>query len=186
MKKSRLLVFVIIFGIAAIAVGWVYESNLRPRVQEAELVIPDDIDYFLTNMNYRALNAEGELDFHLYSPRLEHYPHNDVSDIEVPSMQIFRKSDPWQIDAITGKYLHRKNLMRLRQDVVMQKQGAQPMQVYTDSIRFEPDRDLVIAESDILMVSPQARIEAERARFNLARKVYRFKKARTVYHREDS
>ena len=186
MKKSRLLVFVIIFGIAAIAVGWVYESNLRPKEKEAKLVIPDDIDYFMTNMHYRAFNATGELDFHLYSPRLEHYPHNDVSNIEVPSMQIYTKSDPWQIDAISGEFLHRKNLMRLRQEVVMQKQETQPMQVYTESIRFELNRDLVTAESDILMLSQQARIEAEHAVFDLAGKVYRFKNTRTVYHREDS
>ncbi|MCP4335904.1 MAG: LPS export ABC transporter periplasmic protein LptC [Gammaproteobacteria bacterium] len=185
MKKSRLFIFVIIFGIAAIAAGWIYESNLRPGAKQVQLVIPDDIDYFLTNMHYRALNADGELDFHLYSPRLEHYPHNDVSNLEVPSMEIHRKSDPWQIDAITGEYLHRRNLMRLRQEVVMQKQGTQPMQVYTESIRFEPDRDLVTAESNILMISPQARIEAESAQFNLAGKVYQFEKARAVYHRED-
>jgi lipopolysaccharide export system protein LptC len=76
--------------------------------------------------------------------------------------------------------------MRLRQEVVMQKQGTQPMQVYTESIRFEPDRDLVTAESDILMINQQARIEAESAQFNLADKVYQFKKTRAVYHREDS
>jgi len=151
-KKSRLLAFVIIFGIAAIAVGWVYESNLRPQEKEVQLVIPDDIDYFLTNMHYRALNADGELDFHLYSP----------------------------------EFLHRENMMRLRQEVVMQKQGTQPMQVYTESIRFEPDRDLVTAESDILMINQQARIEAESAQFNLADKVYQFEKTRAVYHREDS
>lgn len=186
MKKPRLLIFIVIFGIAAIAVGWVYESNLRPKEKEVQLVIPDDIDSFLTNMHYRALNADGELDFHLYSPRLEHYPHNDVSNIETPSMEVYTKSDPWQIDAITGEILHRENLMRLRQEVVMQKQGAQPMQVYTESIRFEPDRDLVTAESDILMISQQARIAAERAQFNLTDKVYQFEKARAVYHRDDS
>ena len=186
MKKSRLLIFIVVFGIAAIAVGWVYESSLRPKEKQAQLDIPDDIDSFLTNMHYRAFNADGELDFHLYSPRLEHYPHNDVSNIEAPSMEVYTKSDPWQIDAITGEIQHRENLLRLRQEVVMQKQGAQPMQIYTESIRFEPDRDLVTAESDILMISQQARIEAERARFNLADKVYQFEKARAVYHHEDS
>ncbi len=68
----------------------------------------------------------------------------------------------------------------------MQRQGAQPMQVYTDSIRFEPDRDLVTAESDILMISQQGRLEAEHAVFDLQGMVYKFKKARAVYHREDS
>ena len=70
--KSRLLIFVTIFGIAAIAVGWVYESNLRPKEQKSKLAIPDDIDYFLTNMNYRSLNADGELDFQMYSPERAH------------------------------------------------------------------------------------------------------------------
>ncbi len=184
--KSRLLIFVIIFGIGAIAVGWVYESNLRPKEKKARLVIPDDIDYFLTNMHYRVLNADGELDFQLHSPRLEHYPHNDVSNIEVPSIQVYTKSDPWQIDAVTGEYLHGNDVLRLRQEVVMQRQGTRPMQVYTESIRFEPNRDLVTAESDILMLSQQVRIEAERAVFNLADEVYKFKNTRAVYHREDS
>ena len=172
--------------IAAIAVGWVYESNLRPKEQKARLAIPDDIDYFLTNINYRSLDADGELDFQMFSPRLEHYPHNDVSSIEIPSMQIYGESDPWQVDANTGELLHGENMMWLRQNVVMQKQGERPMQVYTESIRFEPDRDLVTAESDILMLSQQARIEAEHAVFDLAGKVYKFKNTRAVYHREES
>jgi LPS export ABC transporter protein LptC len=174
----------LIFGIAAIAVGWVYESNLHPRENKTKLVIPDDIDYFLTNMNYRVLNAEGELDFELYSPRLEHYPHNDVSSIEVPSMQVYTQADPWQIDATSGEFMHAEELMRLRRDVVMQKAGTRPMQVYTESIRFELNRDLVTAETDILMISQQSRIQAEHAEFDLAGRVYKFKKARAVYHRE--
>jgi LPS export ABC transporter protein LptC len=182
--KSRLLIFVIIFGIGALALGWVYESSLRPQEEKVKLVIPDDIDYFLTNVNYRTLDANGELDFQLLSPRLEHYPHNDVSNIEMPSMQIYTGPDPWQIDAITGKFLHAKNILRLREEVVMQKQGTQPMQVYTESIRFELNRDLVTADSDILMISQQARIEAKHAVFDLANKIYKFRKTRSVYHRE--
>jgi len=184
--KSRGLIFVIIFGIAALAVGWVYESNLRPKEEKAKLGIPDDIDYFLTNVKYRTLKADGEPDFLLHSPRLEHYPHNDVSNIQVPSMQIYTQSDPWQIDAITGEFLHGEDLMRLREEVVMQKAGARPMQIYTESIRFELNRDLITAESDILIVSPQGRIEAEHAVFDLTSMVYKFKNTRAVYHREDS
>ena len=60
------------------------------------------------------------------------------------------------------------------------------MQIYSESIRFEPDRDLVTSDSEILMVSPQARIRAQRAEFDLARKIYRFNKTRAVYQHEDS
>ena len=62
----------------------------------------------------------------------------------------------------------------------MQKQGPSPMQVYTESITFEPDREMVSTDREILMVSPQARIRAERAEFDLARKIYRFSKTRAI------
>ncbi len=101
-------------------------------------------------------------------------------------MQIYDDIDPWQIDALTGEYRHGNNLLQLNQQVVMQKQGPSPMQVYTESISFEPDRDLVSTDSEILMVSPNARIRAERAEFDLARKIYRFSKTRAVYSNEDS
>ena len=58
------------------------------------------------------------------------------------------------------------------------------MQVYTESISFEPDRELVSTDSEILMVIPQARIWAERAEFDLARKIYRFRKTRAIYRHE--
>lgn len=184
--KSRVFIFVIIFGFGAIAVGWVYESSLRPGEKKASLEFPDDIDYFLTDLRYRTLKADGTLDFQFLSPRLEHFPRNDISRIELPSMQIYDDIDPWQIDALTGEYHHGNNLLQLNQQVVMQKQGPSPMQVYTESISFEPDRDLVSTDSEILMVSPNARIRAQSAEFDLARKIYRFSKTRAIYNHQDN
>ncbi len=184
--KSRVFIFVIIFGFGAIAVGWVYESSLRPGEKKASQEFPDDIDYFLTDLRYRTLKADGTLDFQFLSPRLEHFPRNDISRIELPSMQIYDDIDRWQIDALIGEYRHGNNLLQLNQQVVMQKQGPSPMQVYTESISFEPDRDLVSTDSEILMVSPNARIRAERAEFDLARKIYRFSKARAIYNHQDN
>jgi LPS export ABC transporter protein LptC len=184
--KSRVFIFVIIFGFGAIAVGWVYESSLRPGEKKASQEFPDDIDYFLTDLRYRTLKADGTLDFQFLSPRLEHFPRNDISRIELPSMQIYDDIDPWQIDALIGEYRHGNNLLQLNQQVVMQKQGPSPMQVYTESISFEPDRDLVSTDSEILMVSPNARIRAQSAEFDLARKIYRFSKTRAIYNHQDN
>ena len=111
--KSRIFILVIILGFAAIAIGWVYESSLRPGEKQANLQFPDDIDYFLTDMHYRALDADGEPDFEFVTPRLEHYPHDDVSNLETPSIQIHDLSSPWQIDALTGEYRHADNLLQL-------------------------------------------------------------------------
>lgn len=184
--KLRRFILVTIFGFAAIAIGWVYEHNLRVPEEKADISIPDDIDSFMTNMHYRSLNADGELNFQFHSPRVEHYPHNDVSRIETPSMQIETDTDPWLVDSLAGEFQHANNLLHLTQQVVMQKQGEAPMQVYTDSVRFEPDRDLVTTDSETLMVNPQARIKADFAEFDLARKIYKFTRTHSVYNHEDS
>jgi LPS export ABC transporter protein LptC len=184
--KLRLLVLVIVLGIGAIAVGWVYESRLHTEDEKADLVIPNNIDYFLTNLHYRAMNIEGTLDYEFNSLRLEHYPGTDVSNIEMPSVQIYRENDQWSVDALDGELLHRENLLRLRNQVVIQKLGDDPFQLYTESIRFEPDLDLVTSEASVLMRSKQAQIEAERAVFDLAGQIYRFSKTHSVYYHDDS
>lgn len=180
--KPRLLILVIMLGIAAIVLGWVYESRLQPQKKKADLDIPNNIDYFLTDLHFRAMNTEGTLDFEFRSPRLEHYPVTDVSDIEVPSVQIYRAADHWLVDALNGEYLHQDNLLRLRRQVVMQKQGDNPLQMYTESIRFEPDLNLVTTEAKVLMRSIQTRTEAEHAVFDLASQVYLFNDAHTIFY----
>jgi lipopolysaccharide export system protein LptC len=184
--KSRLLILVIILGFAAIAIGWIYESSLRPGEKQSNLQFPDDIDYFFTDMHYRELNDDGVLDFEILTPRLEHYPHNDVSSLETPSIQIHDPSSPWKIDAMQGEFRHSNNLLQLNRQVVMHKEGPSPMEVYTESISFEPDRDLVSTDVEILIISPQARIRADRAEFDLARKIYRFDRTRSVYRQENN
>ncbi len=184
--NPRILVFVFVLGIGAIAFGWVYESRLRAKVERADLIIPDNIDYYLSNLRYRSMNDDGTVDYEFSSPRLEHHLRTDVSNIESPSLQIFRNTDHWQVDAMNGEFMHQDNLLRLREQVVMQKQGDNPMQMHTESIRFEPDRDLVSSEAKVLIRSNQAKIEAEQAIFDLAGKVYRFSKTRTIYYHGDS
>jgi LPS export ABC transporter protein LptC len=184
--KKRILAFVLIFGIGAIATGWIYESRLGSKVDRADLIIPDNIDYFLANFRYRSMSTDGAVDYEFKSPRLEHYPGTDTSNIELPSLQIHRNNNQWQVDAHEGEFIHQDNVLRLRDQVVMQRHGTNPMQIYTDSIRFEPDRDLVSTEAGVLIRARRIRIEAEQAVFDLARKIYRFNRTRATYFHADT
>ena len=180
--KSRILIFVVVVGIGAIASGWIYQSQSRTSDDRVELVIPDNIDYFLTNLNYRVINEAGKVDYEFQSRRLEHHNRNDVSLIEIPSLQIYRDSDQWQINSKQGELQHQTNLLWLRNQVVMQKFGDHPMQLYAEIIRFEPDRNLVTSESSILLESGNSRIEAEQATFDLDNNVYSLKKTKAIYY----
>lgn len=184
--KSRLLILIAVLGVGAVLFGWVYESKLRSRVESRELVVPDNIDYFLANLNFRSIDDQGEIEYQFQSPRLEHYPRNDVSWIETPSLQIRDDPDGWQVDALEGEFQHADNLLRLRRQVVMKREGADPLRVLTESIRFEPDRELVSSEASVVIESARGRIEAEQASFDLAAGIYRFTNSRGVYRRDGS
>lgn len=184
--KSRLSILIAVLGVGAVLFGWVYESKLRSRIETRELVVPDNIDYFLANLNFRSIDDRGEIEYQFQSPRLEHYPRNDVSWIETPSLQIRGDPDGWQIDALEGELQHADNLLRLRRQVVMQREGADPLRISTESIRFEPDRELVSSEASVVIESPRGRIEAEQASFDLASGVYRFTNSKGVYRRDGS
>ena len=178
----RLTIAVVIFGIGAIALGWIYESQLKSKAASGDLVIPNNIDYFMTHLKYRAINSDGNLDYEFSSARLEHRPSSDISYIELPSMRIYRDSDQWQIDSELGQIQHRDNLLRLEQNVVVQKRDDASLRLTTNSIVFEPDRDLITMESKVLMQSRNAQIEAQHAIFDLANKVYSLQNAHAVYN----
>lgn len=183
--KFRLLILIAVFGVAAVVAGWVYESRLRPPAVAQELEVPDNIDYFLVDLNYRAIDETGRLEYEFRSPRLEHYRRDDVSRIEVPSVDIFGDRGDWRVDALEGELRHAENLLRLSRQVVMMRTGPQPLQVLTERIRFEPDRNLVSSEAAIVMLGNQGRIEAERGVFDLASGIYRFSNSKTVFDNAD-
>ena len=184
--KIRTYILIAVLGVSAIATGWFYESRVRTAQQKAELEIPENIDYFLTHLDYRAMAETGHPDFAFQSPRLEHHPVTDISHIQIPSIQIFRDPDPWLVDARKGEYQHRDNVLRLMHQVVMRREGIEPIEIYAERMRFEPDIDLVTSESDIVIESEVSRIEAEHAVFNLADRVYSMRNARTTYHNDQS
>ena len=138
------------------------------------------------NLNYRAMTSEGKVDFIFDSPRLEHFPRQDVSRIETPALQVFQDSELWLIDALHGEFAHRNNRLQLRDQVLVQKDGPEQLELHAEVLDFEPDRDLVSSDRRVLMLKRNARIEGDSAVFDLAGNIYRLTNARAVYHDEDS
>ena len=168
--KIRLLAFVLVLGLAAIAIGWVYESRLAPEEAPAATEIPDNIDFYLAEMRMRSIDRDGALDFELDSPRVEHLQRGDVSRIVQPRLRIHREPGNWTVEARRGRFEHRDNLLRLQREVIMRRAGDRPLELRTERIRFEPDRDLVATESSVSMLDGK---DGDIYRLTAARAVYR-------------
>ena len=177
---------VIITVLGAIAVGWVYESRSKNNIARAELEIPTDIDFFLSQLNYRVFNKSGNLDYQLQSPYLEHFIKDDISRIEQLMMRIYRESGNWLLKALRGNILHQQEWVQLDKDVVMQKMGAESIQVLSDSIIFKPDQDLVSSKSTVIIETERAKITGDQAIFDLRNEIYSLKNTRAIYYHADS
>lgn len=187
MRFNGHILLVLIAGLLAIVVGWFYQAQLKERqVPTAELEIPDNIDYYFTNMTYRAMKDSGEPDYSFVSPRLEHQVRGDSSLIETPEVTIFGDDNRWQVVAEHGQLFHQTEVLQLQRRVVMEKQGNNPMRLESELAVFEASEETVRFPQEVSITSAEARISAASAIFDLKNNVFRFQKTRTVYQDETS
>ncbi len=185
MKLSG-IILVLSAGIIAIAVGWIYQSQNKPSELRSELEIPVDIDYYLSKLKYRVMAKSGELDYELRSPYLQHFKRDDISRIDSPEIDIFRKDQHWRVAAKTAEMRHRQNILYLTDDVLMRRLGEKPMRLSSQLLRFESDNDLVVGERGVTITSKNSQIDADSAIFDLEKNIYSLTNTKAVYSNEES
>ena len=180
------IITLVIAVLAAVAVGWVYEASSRNSLAQPELEIPTDIDFFLSQMKFRVFDKSGNLNYQLQSQYLEHFIKDDISRIQQPVIQVYRETGDWHVEAATGNILHQQEWLQLDDKVLMQKMGADPIQVRTESMLFKPDQDLVTIDAVLTIESSRAKISGENAVFDLSNESYSLKNTRATYYHADS
>ena len=143
MKFSSVIIL-LLTGVVAIAAGWIYQSQTSISVAKSELEIPVDIDYYLSKVTYRVMNDEGNLDYRLRSPYLQHYKSEDISRLDAPEIDIYRNNEHWRVQATTAEMRHQENTLSLINDVAMEKQGDKPVQIRADKAVFDLDNNVYL------------------------------------------
>jgi len=184
MRRYYIIIVVIVVIIGAIAAGWISESRSKLATARPELEIPTDIDYFLAEVKYQIFNRTGALDYQLHSPYIEHFPLNDISRIKFPIVDVYRENGDWNVNARNGELKHQQNILQLNDNVVMKRLGPNAMQISSESMLFEPSRDLVTSETNVVIESENSRITGDMAVFDLHNQVYSMKNIRAVYNHE--
>ena len=182
--KPIYIIFIIVFIAGAVAAGWVYQSQSRTTTARPELEIPTDIDYFLAEVKYQIYDTTGALDYQLYSPYMEHFPLDDITRIKHPIVNVYRENGDWRVRARSGEMMHQQNILQLNHEVVMKRQGANPMQISSEAMVFDADRDLVTSDERVVIESDNAKISGDRAVFDLLNQVYSMKNTRAIYGHE--
>lgn len=181
--KLTTVLLVLFAGIAAIAAGWIYQSKVVTGDAEDELEIPLNIDYYLSGVRYRSLTKAGRLDYELRSPYLEHYKLEDISRLNSPALNIYRNGDHWQARSRMAELQHQDEILKLIDDVVLQRTGDEPIKMTTNLLSFDANNDKVVSKNGVLIVSDNSRINADSAVFDLDQNIYSLSRASAVYYR---
>lgn len=118
------------------------------------LEVPDNIDYYLNNVDYRVHNEQGELAYQLQAPRLEHYIREDISRIQNPLVHYNSGQSQLLLSALLGQINHSRASMTLRDNVLLQKQGND------SNIQMRSDHIVLLTEQDILQFPGSMRLSS--------------------------
>jgi LPS export ABC transporter protein LptC len=182
--KPVYVIVTIVAVFAAITAGWFYQSRSKLTAVKPELEIPTDIDYFLAEVKYQFFGKTGALDYQLNSPYMEHFPRDDISRIQQPVINVYRENGNWNLRALKGELKHRQNLLLLSDNVVVKRLGSNTLQISSESMLFEPDRDLITSDKNVVIESNNSRVSGDMAVFDLHNQVYSMKNTRSIYNHE--
>ncbi len=167
--------------VIALITGWFYDGE-KLQHDSNPLVIPDNIDYYLSKVKIRSMNSEGTLHYQLNTPYLEHYIKQDSSQITKPHIKYISKGDHWVIDAATASLAHRTEIFELKDQVVLnQKSPSDTVSINTSLMVLDPLQDRINIPKPLTLKSNKMNLKASMATLDTENKLYQFSRVRAVY-----
>ena len=182
MKSSYLLIIVVIVT-AALSLGWFFDEK-KPISLVSPLQVPDNIDYYLSNINYKSMNLQGSLHYHLQSPLLQHYIQEDASKIQQPVIQFNGDKSTWFIQSESALLKHENDQFELRQQVELKRNSQQPMLVKTDLMYLKPRQNLVQIPMHMTVTTTNVNLQAASAELDMNQNTYKFKRVKAIYQQD--
>ncbi len=178
-RPRRFLVYGLL-AIAALVIGRFVQTP-SPVLMQPPQEVPDNIDFYLAGVDYRAMDEQGRLRYRLRTPLLEHYRREDVSRVQRPSMEYRLPRQRWRLEARQGELKHREERLLFEREVTLRREGGRPMQLRTERLDLYSDARLATLPRPLLLETPTLRLEADSARLQLDSGRYRFDRVRAVH-----
>lgn len=180
--KARWLLLVVVLIVSALFIGWLYDGKLGTAPQQADFQIPDNIDYYLSQVDYRAMDEAGKLDYRLQTPRLEHYIRQDISSIEQPRVELIGTASHWRLRASQATLQHQQERFELVDQVTLKRQSVH------DPLRLDTSLMILLARDKLLDI-PQSLtlqtatldLQADSAKIYMDTDLYQFEGVKATY-----
>jgi len=178
-RPRRFLIYALV-AIAALILGR-FVRTPSPVLLQPKEAVPDNIDFYLAAVDYRALGSDGQLRYRLQSPMLEHYQREDVSRAREPRIEYRLPGQRWQLQAQQAELQHREDRLLLENRVLLSRDGNRPIQLSTERLELQTATQQVTLPGALRLDSPALRLEAGSARLLLDQGRYRFDRVRATH-----
>ncbi len=175
------LFFILLALIVALGIGWFID---KPPILSSKnpLQVPDNIDYYFSDLNFSAFGQDGELSYQLKSPYLEHYIREDTSQISAPDIRYFGDNNKWQLSAMQGLLQHKGEIFELiKQARIHRIDAKDPLILTSEQIIFTPDAEQVVVPQKLRVKTNSLNLHADYAVMNLKNNQHEFRRVKAVY-----
>jgi LPS export ABC transporter protein LptC len=179
--KLRFLLMFLITLIVAVVAGWFFDRQNLPIAQNP-LQIPDNIDYYLTEVKMKTFDQQGSPSYLLNSPYLEHFVREDVSIIQQPDIRYFDKNADWIMTAEQGKLMHQSEIFELHQKASIQRNQTKGfMHLTSEQMIFNPDLETVKLPVALRMQDKNLDLKAQSAMLDMKNEHHIFQGVNAIY-----
>lgn len=168
-----------------------YWLNLQVKPVEVSTgALRHDVDFVVHGLRSTALDQEGQLRFALQTEKMWHYPDDDTTHLQNPSLiSYFKDQEPTRIDSRAGMLSSKGEEIQLQEDVRIFRPGLQPSQSQhftTEFLRVLPDEGKADTHFPVLMFDRYNTIKAVGMELdNNARTIRFLKHVRALHEQTD-
>lgn len=162
---------------------WALELTRRSGDDTQKPSVRTEPDYFIDDFTYTRLSVSGKAQYVISGKKLIHYPVDDSSIVERPSVRSYSSShEPMTLQAQKVKISGDQKELHFYENVILERpqaRNADTLHIESDYMLALPDQDIVKTDRKVIMTIGKTRMEGKgmiadngRRQLNLQSQVY--------------
>ena len=143
--------------------GWLLQN--QGSFTEQRSISPSGPDLFVEQMDLKLIGEDGELRYRVQADRMDHFPHDDHSELTRPLMHVFEQQQTrWKIHSERGRIESRgETVWLLGQVEISQFDDTEnaSIVIHTRDLLVKPEQETAETDNAAVIQSGRYRVESK-------------------------
>jgi lipopolysaccharide export system protein LptC len=169
--NTRQTALLLLLVLVVIGSGWLLYRH--DSSQQQTTVSATGHDSFVSGMDLRVMNANGQLKYHVMADSMRHFPHREHLDLVQPVIDLRREDGTaWHITSERGRTTASGDRVWLLGQVDIHRPAtgkAGSLRIHTSDLLVQPDKELASTDRAATITTERYRVDATGLRANFRR-----------------